>query len=271
VLSGNHEASAFAGTCLGAAYAGVPAPGALVLGLVGAWAGDWPDLDMPGATVTKSLRWIPYRRHYPRDPKTGDYKTRKDGSKKVEVRWFPSWPMHVALCRASAAIWDRWATELDRADKTKLFGPAFRVHRGFSHSFWLAGCTGLIWWALLSLVPWSAGSPERLTWIFGTVHPAGLIALAITGGMIFHILGDGCTDFGVAPFAPLIKVAGRRYWHAGLWEPIRFKVSHAVEKMVIAPLIGVAASWAVAGAFIGPDRVLQAIGDTGSALWSALA
>lgn len=270
MLAHNHEASAFAGTCLCAAYAGVPAAGALVLGCVGAYAGDWPDLDMWGARVTHTLRWIPYWSHVARDAK-GEVKVKKDGRWKRETRWFPGWPMHVALCRVSAAIWDRWATDLDRKDKVKIFGPAFRVHRGFSHSVWLAGLTGALWWVLLSLLPWPLGAPGAMVRVFGTVHPAGLIALAIFGGMIFHIMGDGCTDFGVAPFAPLVKVQGRRYWHAGLWEPIRFKVSHAVEKKAITPLMGLLASWAIAGAFVGPDNVLQAGIDVVAGVWRATA
>jgi membrane-bound metal-dependent hydrolase YbcI (DUF457 family) len=267
LLSRNHELSAFACVCLSASLTGVPPTGALLLGLLGAWAGDWPDIDHAGATATRSLRWIPYWRRHPRDKKTGDYKRRKDGRLAVKVLWFPSHQVHTFFCWLSGWIWDRCATPLDRADRNKLWGPAFRVHRGFTHSVWCAGLVGLVWWA--ALAPWDVWTP--LAPIFGAAPVPVLVGEAVALGMVAHIVGDGCTDFGVAPLAPVWKWRGRRYVRMGLWEPLRFKVSKSVETLLVAPVCGALVAYSVAGAFLGPQHVVSSLWAFGTDLWSRLA
>jgi hypothetical protein len=272
MLARNHELSAFAATALAAAVSGVPPLGALALGLLGGWAGDWPDIDHDSATVTRSLRWVPYWRDHPRDKKTGDYKRDKRGRIVSKWRYFPSRQVHQFFCWISAWIWDRCATAADRRDTNGSWGPAFRVHRGFTHSVWCAGFTGALWWALAEFggaavhVPWDALAP-----VFGAVHLPVLLGCTTAAGMIAHIGGDACTDFGVAPFAPLLKVQGRRYPHMGLWEPMRFKVNKSVETWVVAPLMSLLAVYAIAGALLGPEHVLVAAGDFISGIWVHLA
>lgn len=266
MIARNHETSGFAVACLWATLSGVPAPGALVLGLLGAWAGDWPDIDHAGATATKSLRWLPYWLVFPRD-KHGDYRHRKDGRIVWEVRWFPSWPVHRFFCWLSAAIYDRCATELDRKDTTQGWGPAFRVHRGFTHSIWCAGLTGLAWWAVLAPVQ----ALEAFAPLFGAQPVAALAGQAVAIGMLTHIGGDGCTDFGISPVAPVWKVNGRRYPRMGLPEPVRFKVNKWVETAFITPVCAALALYAVAGAFFGPERVLYALWGLIEGLWHVIA
>lgn len=258
--------SAFACTTLAATAVGVPAGGALTLGLLGAWSGDWPDIDHPGASVTKSLQWVPYWRDHPRDKKTGDYRRRKDGRVVTQVRYAPALQVHGFFVWLSGAIYDRCATPVDRADTNKLFGPAFRVHRGFTHSVWFALLCGLAWWLLLAPWPiWSGLAP----W-FGTDDVPLLVAEAFATGALAHILGDGCTDFGVSPWAPLIKWKGRRYPRMGLWEPLRFKVNKKVELLLIAPLCTVLAAYSVLGAFFGPVCVLEALGALVARIWASV-
>jgi membrane-bound metal-dependent hydrolase YbcI (DUF457 family) len=275
MLARNHETSAFACVTLASTAVGVPWPGALVLGVLGAWAGDWPDIDHASATVTRSLRWIPYWIDFARDKKTGDYKRKKPGKGWFyrtyvwKARCFPAVQVHGFCCWLSGAIYDRCATALDRADKNKLWGPAFRVHRGFTHSVWCAGLTGLAWWAAAApwIDLWSTYTP-----IFGTPDFPVLLGATLALGMLTHIGGDACTDFGVSPFAPLIKVNGRRYPRLALLpEPLRFKVNKSVELILIAPLCVALAGYSVLGAVFGAQNVLEGVVTLVGRVWSSLA
>lgn len=267
MISRNHEATGFATVCLCASLAGVPTVGAIMLGMIGAWAADWPDIDHPGATATKSLRWLPYWIDFPRDKKTGDHKRRKDGRIVWKTRWFPARQVHGFFAWVSRTLYDRFATPADRADTTGTWGPAFRVHRGFTHSVWCAGLTGVAWWG--AAAPWSIWAP--LAPLFGSASFPVLLGETTCMGMLTHVAGDGCTDFGVSPFAPLISWKGRRYPRLGIWEPLRFKVSKSVEKIIILPLCSALVVYAVAGAFLGPLRVGSSLWTLVSSLWSRLA
>lgn len=275
MISQNHERSSFAVVVTIWALLGVPAPGALVLGLLGGWAGDWPDIDHEGASVTRSLRWLPYRFEVQHDAKTGEIKYKTSGPKGKrrrrqawKVYYFPSWQMHRFWCTLSAAVYDRCATDLDRRDQNRKWGAAFRVHRGFTHSLWCALLVGGAWWAVLDL--WSVWEP--LGPLFGNLAPVPvLIGATVALGMFSHVCGDGCTDFAVAPLAPCWKWKGRRYVRMGLWEPLRFKVSKTVELKFIKPII-TGLSWlAVVGAFGGPVDILISSGQFISNIWTALA
>lgn len=266
MIARNHELSAFAVVCVSASLVGVPASGAVVLGCLGAWAGDWPDIDHHGAAVTKSLRWIPYWIDFKRDAKTGLVKLRKDGRAIWSARCFPSLQVHGFFCWLSALIYDRFATPLDRKDSNRAWGPAFRVHRGFTHSIWCALLGGLVWWAALE--PWSIWF--GLAPMFGATPVPVLVGETVALGMIAHVGGDACTDFGVSPLAPVLKWKGRRYPRMGLWEPLRFKVNKWVEKHIITWLCSVLVVLSMVAAFSGPGRMLQGLGELVGDLWGRL-
>jgi hypothetical protein len=268
MMARNHEISGFAVTTLTATAVGMPPLTALALGVLGLYAADWPDIDHEKATITRSLSWIPYWFHFPWDEKTQDHKRRKDGHKVIQVRKFPGYPLHRCMCALSGWIWDRCATELDRKDRNRMWGPAFRVHRGFTHSVWFALLVGAAWFIPLALIGLGAPSP-----LFGGYSAAAAVAGALAAGCIAHIAGDACTDFGIAGagFAPLLKVDGRRYWHSGLWEPIRFKVNKTIEKTLIGPVCGALALYSVAGAFFGPTQVLNGLYFFALDVWTRLA
>lgn len=240
----NHEASAFAVVCVSAASVGVPAPGCLLLGVLGAWAGDWPDIDAQSSRVVKFFWLLP---------------------------WIP------ALAKlASKAVFDLCATDDDIRRTAGSWGSRFRVHRGLWHSVWAALGTGAVWWALCTLAGlyWGALGQtgaflaDSAGVFFGADQPVPmLIGETVALGMIAHVLGDGCTDFGVAPFAPVLKWRGYRYVEMGLWTPLRFKVSKDPEKYLITPLILALAGWAIVGAFVGPWTTGAAWGLALGFLW----
>jgi membrane-bound metal-dependent hydrolase YbcI (DUF457 family) len=289
----------FAAVTMWASATGVPPVGALVLGGLGAWTCDWPDIDHHGSVITKSLRWIPYRTQIKRDkdgsilyhrpvplPKRkprkrwaryrwyGAHTLRALGwSRRRPQRqtwWFPSQQVHGGMCALSAAIYDRCATPADRRDCAGMQGPAFRIHRGFAHSLWCALITGALWCALLLVVgTWHPGLWSSMHPMFGVQEFPVLFGETVVLGMCTHVCGDGCTDYGISPFAPLIKVGDRRYPRLGLLpELLRFKVSQRVEKTLIAPLCVLWALMAVPAAFLGPERVLGALGRTATSIWS---
>lgn len=301
MLGPNHELSGFAVVTTWAAASGVPPIGCLVLGALGAHTCDWPDIDHEGATITTMLKWIPYwtetkrnkdgtiRRSKPTGKGWGPFKDTK-GRPMVKRYYFPSWQVHRFMCRLSECIYDRWATPADKRDSTRKFGPSFRVHRGFAHSVWCALITGCIWFGIFAaLGAWRPGMWPALHPLLGTDGAPLLLAETMALGMISHIGGDGCTDFGVSPWAPVIRWperntvgpaeipwfpkawAGRRYPRMGLWEPMRFKVNHGVEKVIIAPTLGVCAALSVIGAFISPGVVATVLGRAVTRLWVAFA
>jgi hypothetical protein len=272
VNAGNHERSTFTLVTCAAVVAGIPAAGCLLLGVWGAWWGIWPDIDHPGAKITKILG-IPYRVRV-RD-KTGalvyvkptkaklaaalrrprrkgfwvraawlwrcaDLTLRGNTALGVRYQWrsFPGWMIHLGICKLSAAIFDAYATELDRRDKTAVFGMRFRIHRGVTHSVWFALASGLVVWPLttvcgalfVGILP-TFSSSVHLTPIFGTEHLGFLLVVTTIVGTLGHILGDGCTDYAVAPLAPVVKIKGRRYYPMRLFpEPLCFKVGKWVEE-----------------------------------------
>jgi membrane-bound metal-dependent hydrolase YbcI (DUF457 family) len=160
-----------------------------------------------------------------------------------ELMWiwrsFPGHQLHRLSVRCSEAVFDRWATDLDRSDSLPNIGVRFRSHRGLTHSVWAAGVVGALVWILGEIVGLVLGTilgfpyPTMLTWMFGGTRLSVLLGAAVVLGMLTHILGDACTDMGVSPFAPLIEWKGRRYPVMGLWEPMRFKAGQWMEESLI--------------------------------------
>lgn len=222
----NHEMSTYALVTAGAYTCGAPPWSALVLGLVGTVAADWPDVDAEKSRVNKLLWWAP---------------------------WFP-----FALQAVSAIVWEACATAKDRANTVGSWGPAFRVHRGIWHSVWGALLTAGVWYLLLHYAVGfcPAVVQNSMVRFFGLPYPPEvLIAAALGSGMVGHILGDSCTDFGTAPLAPAWYWRGHRYVTMGLWTPMRFKVGKPVEQGLITPLCTGAATWATVGVWVGPWTV----------------
>lgn len=253
-LARDHEVSTFALTCTAATLVGVPAGGALVLALVSAWFGIWPDIDMAGSAVTRGLCLLRYpvwaldEHHLP----VRHTKGRKKGRIRLVWRSFPGHQIHLAAEAASRLVFDACATPADRADVAGSFGMKFRSHRGLTHSVWWALGTGLAVW-LLGPVLGHLAAPW-LSWIhlrpvFGTDDLRGLLAETAVVGVLGHILGDCCTDYACAPFAPVWRWNGRRYVEMGLPEPMRFKVNHWVERALVTKLCAVAAALSVLYAF----------------------
>lgn len=228
-MAAQHRMSTFALVSVSTRVAGVPAWGALALGCLGAWAADWPDIDAESSHAVK-FWWL-----------------------------FPIVPF--LAHRFSALVFDACATEADKLDTAGSWGPRFRVHRGWWHSVWAAGITGFLWWWVLRVgiahwpvTWWHPGtSPLHvLGEMFGDVGMIPvLVGATVALGMIGHVCEDGCTDFAVAPFAPVWSWRGRRYVRMGLYEPLRFKVGKDVEKNLIRPLCallaGAAAGWVLWG------------------------
>ena len=221
MIAANHETSTFAIVSVSAYTLGASPLGALALGLVGAFTSDWPDIDAEKSRVISALWWMP---------------------------WFP----HL-MQMFSAWVWECCATDADRRNTAGNWGPRFRVHRGFWHSVWGAALTTAIWWAVLKVpagyFPTQAG--QITDWFALGVPGEVLIATAIGAGMVGHVLGDSCTDFGTAPLAPVWYWRGHRYVKMGLWEPLRFKVGKDVEHALIAPLCLAAVGWALVGIWTG--------------------
>lgn len=187
------------------------------------------------------------------------------------MRWFPSRQVHLGLCAISAALWERFATDLDRRDSNRKWGPAFRVHRGFTHSVWFSLAFGLLWWLVLAVlgiwVPWNVAAA-----LFGGADVPLVIGASMALGCLAHIAGDGCTDFGISPFAPVLLIDGRRYPRLALLpEPLRFKVNKKVELWLIAPLCSGLVGYSVLAALFGPVAVLVTAWQLLSALWVGLA
>jgi membrane-bound metal-dependent hydrolase YbcI (DUF457 family) len=155
------------------------------------------------------------------------------------------------------------ATDLDRRNVAGDWGARFRVHRGFWHSLWGALLAGLVWYALvrygLQLAPpWVHNA---LTWFLDLPYPPEVvISGTVVVGMLGHVLGDSCTDFGTAPLAPVWYWRGRRYVRMGLWTPLRFKVGKPVEHGLITPLCTAAATGAAVGIWTSPWSLLALCG-----------
>jgi hypothetical protein len=122
--------------------------------------------------------------------------------------------------------------------------------------------TSLVWWLVLKGVfeTFPAQSAVVSNWFGLGPDVEVLIAVAMGSGMISHVLGDSCTDFGTAPLAPVWYWSGHRYVRMGLWTPLRFKVGNEVEEGFIAPLCAAAVGWAVAGVFAGLWTIWAAAG-----------
>lgn len=218
----NHEMSTFALVSVSAHVAGAPPWSALVLGLLGAHVSDWPDIDAERSRIISMLWWAPF--------------------------------LPGALQAFSAIVWEACATEADRRNTAQGWGPRFRVHRGFWHSLWGALLTGLVWYALLTygLLLAPAGVRNLLTDFWALGYPTEVVISAtMVVGMLGHVLGDSCTDFGTAPLAPVWKWNGHRYVKMGLWEPLRFKVGKPVELGLITPLCTAFATWSAVGIWTG--------------------
>lgn len=251
----NHESTTFAFVTTSALVVGARPLPALVLGIIGMWAADWPDIDAEKSRIISMLWFAP---------------------------WFP-W----ALKWWSAFVWDWCATEEDRRDRTR-WGYAFRVHRGFWHSLWGALATGIAWWSAIAYgLSWWSGHEvllDRVSKWFGLGYPVQvLIPMVLTLGMVGHILGDGCTDFAVAPLAPVWKWKGRRYVRMGLWRPLRFKVGDltrptkvgekakpGVEKLVITPLCVGLVCWSLLTLMFGLWDVRPLLGLPIGVIWALL-
>jgi membrane-bound metal-dependent hydrolase YbcI (DUF457 family) len=236
VIARNHEASTFALTCTAAYLSGVPPLGCLLLGVWGAMWGDWPDIDAARSRATQALCLVRYPiRALDRD---GRQKVHERGARAGRLKWtwrsFPGHQLHRVSLALSEAVFDFCATEADQDDVAGPMGPKFRGHRGLTHSVWWALGSGALVW--LALAPLPELPPEFAVPIFGPADPRILAALGAVVGVIGHILGDCCTDYGCAPFAPLLRWNGRRYVEMGIWEPLRFKVSHDVEALLITPV-----------------------------------
>lgn len=117
-------------------------------------------------------------------------------------------------------------------------------HRGLTHTLLFAiiiGCLvwwsapyrwpaavviGLcLWWAILGLAGrwadrnplWAIGVPAMSAavaafWMPGLANPEGL-AVATVIGLVAHCLGDALTISGDPIFAPIVPIAGRRWWN----------------------------------------------------------
>jgi hypothetical protein len=102
--------------------------------------------------------------------------------------------------------------------------------------------------------------------------PSVLLGATVAIGSCTHIAGDGCTDFGISPFAPVLKLGGRRFPRLALLpEPFRFKVSKFVEDKIVSPICGVLAVLCAMATFVGPERVVGAIAGLGEGLWRVFA
>lgn len=274
MLARTHEATTFALTCTAAALAGVPPVGCVLLALVGAGFGDWPDIDMPRARVTQALCLLryPVRVLDERGRQKIHEKGRREGRLKWAWRSFPGHQIHLVLVGLSALVFDACATDDDRRDTVPRMGAKFRTHRGLTHSVWFALGTGAGLWAVLPTIGgWLVGvfsvlARVNLGPIFGTTDLRTLLSVTAVVGVLGHILGDGCTDYGVAPFAPLLRWNGRRYVEMGLWTPLRFKVSEWVETAIVTPLSLVAGAVSIAGAF----GVLDGLWGVAGRFWGAL-
>lgn len=270
MLARNHEASTWALTCATWAIAGVPAPGAVLLACVGSLFGDWPDIDMPRARITKLLCLLPYpvAKVNERGAQRRHEKGRRKGKRMWDWRPFPGYQIHQLFFWLSGVVFDLCATAADRADTVPGWGPKFRTHRGLTHSAWFALGTGVaVWFGLWFLGDLSPTTTAHFVPIFGTEDLRGLLAETAVIGTFGHVLGDCCTDYACAPFAPVWRWDGRRYVEMGLWEPMRFKVSKWVEDAIVTPLCGVACVAAILGAFGGLSAVLHGLGR----FWAALA
>lgn len=231
MLAVNHEMSSFALVSVTAYEVGAPPPAALVLGLLGMFASDWPDIDAESSRIISMFWWCP--------------------------------PFDEVMKGFSALVWELCATDADRSNTAGDWGPRFRVHRGLWHSVWGALLTTLVWWALFH-IGLQYGPPEvhnAAVWFLDLPYPPEVVISVTLGyGMLGHVLGDSCTDFGTAPLAPVLKWRGRRYVKMGLWEPLRFKVGKPVEHGLITPLCTAAAFWAFVGIWTDPWSVLALCG-----------
>lgn len=274
MLARTHETSTFALTCTGAVLAGVPPLGCVA---VAAWATywcDWPDIDMPRSRITLITCLFPYPvRHLDTDGKQRWHeKGKREGRLKWQWRTFPGYPIHLFWHWLSTVVYDACATDDDRRDSIRKWGPKFRTHRGLTHSVWFALLFGTAVWFALPIVGdclhLIGVHPESVRWsgIFGTENVRGLLALSATVGIVGHILGDCCTDYACAPFAPLWRWKGRRYVEMGLWEPMRFKVDHWVEHSIVTWLSNAAVATSVLAAFGWLSPALSALWR----LWSVL-
>lgn len=272
MLARNHEASTFALTCGCAALAGIPPLGCIVLAVVGAGFGDWPDIDMPRSRVTKALCLVryPVAKMTDQGGQKRHEKGRRKGQRAWEWRSFPGHQLHLLFHRLSCLVFDLCATPDDRADKVPLFGSKFRSHRGLTHSLWFALGTGAAVWLSVPIIGGILGPWFRwldVVGIFGTDDLRGLLAATAVVGTFGHVLGDCCTDFACAPFAPLVRWNGRRYVEMGLWEPMRFKVSKWVEEAIVTPICLGLAGASLLGALGWLSLALSALGR----LWQHLA
>lgn len=244
-MAAQHRMSTFALVSVSARLAGVPALGALALGGVGAWAADWPDIDAESSAVIR-FWWLA-----PLVP----------------------WLAH----RASALVFDLCATPADRAAVAGSWGPRFRIHRGLWHSVWAALGVGVAWWWLLQVGTahwpgdwWRPGTAvlDVLGTMFGDPREIPVLIGETTAlGMIGHVLGDGCTDFAVAPLAPVWRWHGHRYVRMGLLEPLRFKVGQPVEKHLVRPLCALLAGAAAGWVLWGAQALLVAAAALSALIW----
>jgi membrane-bound metal-dependent hydrolase YbcI (DUF457 family) len=73
----------------------------------------------------------------------------------------------------------------------------------------------------------------------GTAGTAGWLGVAVTLGMLMHMVGDALTESG-APLLWPVRIRKRRWYPVGSLRPLRFRTGGPVEAWVIAPALTVA-------------------------------
>ena len=73
----------------------------------------------------------------------------------------------------------------------------------------------------------------------GTAGTVGWIGVAVTLGMLVHMVGDALTESG-APLLWPVRIKDRRWYPVGSLRPLRFRTGGPVEAWVIAPALTVA-------------------------------
>lgn len=89
----------------------------------------------------------------------------------------------------------------------------------------------------------------------GTVGTAGWLGLAVTIGMVVHMVGDALTESG-APLLWPLRIKQRRWYPVGNVRPLRFRTGGPAEVWLIAPALTVAVLVLAMTAVPGVDVVL---------------
>jgi membrane-bound metal-dependent hydrolase YbcI (DUF457 family) len=89
----------------------------------------------------------------------------------------------------------------------------------------------------------------------GTTGTAGWLGVAVTLGMLVHMVGDALTESG-APLLWPVRIKERRWYPVGNLRPLRFRTGGPAEVWLVAPVLTVAVFVLAAIAVPGVDVVV---------------